>query len=310
MGSRAQWIVVRDGEVVNRRLAGAAGLGLDYALGGGPEVALSHADDHEALDGWWTDDVCEGGALIDADSRQLLFFTVQPWAFWPGETYAYRAAMLEGFARVWSGWRIEWAYDGAADLARYLGVDPAVVRTPVHAALSGVSPAEEPPIALVTVGSTGYGLVAADGPPWWLGPELPVLLTDDRRITSAPMPQMGLHLDVAARRAGLWSIRPLCGIREAWPRLWPGWELEFWTDRHVNQVHRSGFVLPPARRQDALDELAKRVETYVPGDRALRAMHERLRAGSGSRVAVPAMEAAWDAAIPAAAAAARLIRGR
>jgi hypothetical protein len=121
---------------------------------------------------------------------------------------------------------------------------------------------------------------------------------------------MGLHLEPETRRAGLWSIEPVCGIREAWARLWPGWELEFWTDRYVNQVNRSGFPLPPPRRDEALDDLAKRVEMYVPGDAAMRVMHTKLKAGLGSRVAVPAMEAAREAAAPAAAAAAALIRGR
>jgi len=238
-----------------------------------------------------------------------MYFTVQPWAFWPSEMYAYRAAMLDGFARVWSGWRVEWAYDGIGDLARYLGVDPAVVRAPVPAGLTDADLAQENPIALVTVGSAAYGLVAGDGPPWWLGPDLLDLLTPERRITESPMPQMGLHLDPQARRAGLWSIQPLCGIRDAWPRLWPAWELEFWADRYVDQLDRSGFPLIGPGTGEALDDLAGRVESNVPGDFALRAMWAKLQAGLGSRVAAPAMEEARAAAAPAAAAAARLIRG-
>ena len=117
------WIVVRDGHVTNRRLAGGAGMGLDYALGAGPEAAASHWDDRGELTGWWTDDVCEGGALIDADRRVLLFFTTRALP-------AYRTAMLDGYRRVWAGWRVTWADGGLADLAKYVGVDPAAVRTP------------------------------------------------------------------------------------------------------------------------------------------------------------------------------------
>jgi hypothetical protein len=311
VGSRVHWIVVRDGQTVNRRLAGGAGMGLDYALGSGPEAAMSHWDDRGELDAaWWKDDVCDGGALIDADARHLLFFTVQPWTQQNRDVYAYRAAMLDGLARVWAGWRIEWAYDGIADLARYLGVDAALVRATTPAKLTDTDLAGQDPVALVTVGSTGYGLVADDSHPWWLGPHLLDLLTPERQISWSPMPRMGLHLEPEMRRAGLWSIEPICGIREAWARLWPGWELEFWTDRYVNQVNRSGFPLPPPRRDEALDDLAKRVEMYVPGDAAMRVMHTKLKAGLGSRVAVPAMEAAREAAAPAAAAAAALIRGR
>jgi hypothetical protein len=174
-------------------------MGLDYALGAGPEAAPSHWGDRGEPAGWWTDDVCDGGALIDADRRVLLFFaaTAQP---------AYRAAMLDGFTRVWTGWQVAWADGGVADLARYVGVDPAAVR-------SG-------------------------------GPA------------------------------------------------------------------RSGVLEAGAPRPEALDELAKRVETFVPGDVGLHAMQAQLRAGRGARVALAAMESARDGATPAAAAAAKLIRGR
>jgi hypothetical protein len=238
-----------------------------------------------------------------------MFFSVQPWMVFGSERYAYRAAMLDAFARVWSGWRVEWAHDGIADLARYLGVDAAAVRAPIRAKLTDADLRLDNPVALLTVGPTVYGLVADDGPPWWLGPGVLDELTHDRRVAESPMPQMGLHLDTATRRAGLWSILPLCGIREAWPRLWPGWELEFWTDRYVNQLTRSGFALTPPERAGALLELAERVEACIPGDAGLRAMHREMAAGHRSPAAVTAMDAARAAAQPAATAAARRIRG-
>ena len=138
MGSRVHWIVVRDGHVTNRRLAGGAGTGLDYALGAGPEAAAAHGDDRGEPSGWWTDDVCDGGALIDTDRRVLLFFTTR-------ELPAYRAAMLDGYRRVWAGWQVRWADGGLADLARYVGVDPAVVRVAAPADVPG--PAPEAPAA-------------------------------------------------------------------------------------------------------------------------------------------------------------------
>jgi hypothetical protein len=304
------WIVVRDGRVTNRRLAGGAGMGLDYALGGGPDIALSHWDAHGELDGWWSDAVCDGGALIDADARRLLFFTVQPWTVWPGEAFAYRAAMLDAYARVWAGWQVEWAYDGIADLARYIGADPAAVRVPITARLTDADLRTENPIALLSIGTYTYGLVTADGPPWWLGLGVLNQLTNDRRISASPMPQMGLHLDTTTRRAGLWSVRPLCGILQGWPLVWPGWQLEFWGDRYAEQLSRSGFTLVPPEPARALNDLAERVEAYLPGDAGLRAMQAEMAAGRRSRAALTAMEAARDAAAPAAAALAALIRNR
>jgi hypothetical protein len=138
VGSRVHWIVVRDGHVTNRRLAGGAGMGLDYALGAGPEAAAAHWEDRGELTGWWTDDVCDGGALIDADRQVLLFFTTRALP-------AYRTAMLDGYRRVWAGWQVAWADAGLVELARYVGVDPAAVRTPAAAKL--LSPEPDAPTA-------------------------------------------------------------------------------------------------------------------------------------------------------------------
>jgi len=132
------WIVVRDGHVTNRRLAGGAGMGLDYALGAGPEAAAAHWEDRGELTGWWTDDVCDGGALIDADRQVLLFFTTRALP-------AYRTAMLDGYRRVWAGWQVMWADAGLVELAQYVGVDPAAVRTPAAAKL--LSPEPDAPTA-------------------------------------------------------------------------------------------------------------------------------------------------------------------
>jgi hypothetical protein len=132
------WTVVRDGHVTNRRLAGGAGMGLDYALGAGPEAAAAHWEDRGELTGWWTDDVCDGGALIDADRQVLLFFTTRALP-------AYRTAMLDGYRRVWAGWQVAWADAGLVELARYVGADPAAVRTPVAAKL--LSPEPDAPTA-------------------------------------------------------------------------------------------------------------------------------------------------------------------
>ena len=186
-----------DGRVTNRRLAGGTAYGLDYALGAGPETAAGHAVERGEPAGWWTDDVCDGGAVIDADRRALLFFSTVAHP-------AYRTAMLAGVRRVWNGWDVSWAHEGVADLARYVGEDPAAVRT-------------GNPLRL-------------DDPP-------------------------------------------------------------------------DGEPLPAAT-----EELATRVETYMPADAGLRAMWAELSGGRGARAAIAAMESARAEAIPAAAAAAKIIR--
>jgi hypothetical protein len=50
-----------------------------------------------------------------------------------------------------------------------------------------------------------------------------------------------MHLDPATRTAGVWTCnQPLKGLVEDWPRLWPGWRLEFWEDRFKLQLQRCG----------------------------------------------------------------------
>ncbi|MFD0592604.1 hypothetical protein ACFQZ4_08580 [Catellatospora coxensis] len=97
----------------------------------------------------------------------------------------------------------------------------------------------------------------------WLaaGPELPYDVADD-------VPRSGLDLDPATRRAGLWTLEPLCGLREQWAELWPGWTLEFWEDDLARQAAHD-----PDRLYDSVTPrviahhrhgLAERVRRYWP----------------------------------------------
>lgn len=81
------------------------------------------------------------------------------------------------------------------------------------------------------------------------------------------MPDAGLHLDIATKTAGLWSIEPLKGLDEAWPELWPGWHLEFWEDDFRQQVARCRGLLddlPVVDIEPELRSLAERVRTWWP----------------------------------------------
>jgi hypothetical protein len=121
---------------------------------------------------------------------------------------------------------------------------------------------DDDPRAVVTVatGSTvrAYEVRAYEPKPWAVGPALLDLLREDQRTTGLDqVPVMGLHLDLDRTRAGVWTTRWWYDIDEWWPRAWPGWSLDLWSDRADEQVARAGgtLVLPAV-------DLAKELERY------------------------------------------------
>ncbi|MFC7245968.1 hypothetical protein ACFQO7_26115 [Catellatospora aurea] len=277
MGSRPNHAVIRDGSQT-LYFPGDAGDGLDYLLAPGPDVALRWLARlaGQAGDRWPADPRCPAGVLIDPDRRVLLLFATAL-----GD-YAYRAAVLDAFARTWSGWQIHWAYDGLADLVDYTGAEPAEARpqleTPRLPRYDGHDP-ELPLAALVTVagehGCRAYGLrpdLAAEQP-FRAGPGLVDWLAGGEPLEWCDeIPSAGLHLDPATRFAGLWSILPLHGLREQWPVLWPGWTLDFWGDAYPRQVALCPDALdevPRVQVEPGLRELARRLVDRWPVRSAL-----------------------------------------
>jgi hypothetical protein len=275
VGSRVNYVVVRDGEYTVYAQGGGAGYGIDYLFAPGPEVVLrwiAHAGDY-AEEHWFSDLMCEGGVLMDVDKRVLLLFNTT------FNRLAYRAAMLEAYAATWSGWEIRWAYDGIGDLMAYVGLDPAAARVdnePEQSERNEFLPGDSVRSVVTVRGADGlvrlYGLSPDQAwQRWWMGPdlvewvaagpELPGDVADD-------VPRSGLDLDPATKRAGLWSLEPLRGLRERWAELWPGWTLEFWEDDLARQA-----VHDPDRLYDSVTpraiarrrhELAERVGRYWP----------------------------------------------
>ncbi|MFI7548024.1 hypothetical protein [Actinoplanes sp. NPDC049599] len=280
MGGRVHYIVVRGGQVRNSILGGGYGYGLDYHVAVGPELVLAWLDERaqasDPAEGqeWLGDTLCEGGVLLDVDEQVMLVFSELPWLNSTKAAYEWRLAMLDGWSRTWPGWRIEWAYDGLADLARYVGVNPET--------LHDLDPPEDPPIDpddagyLVTIAGTSWTLPGYADAPWEHGLRLIGLLAGRQPITAPDhVPLGGLHLDIPRRRAQLWTIRPLCGARERWPQLWPGWELSFHEDRYP-----AGLPIPDPG--PALAGLAERVhEHWAPG-RAREIRNEVLFPAAGS----------------------------
>ncbi len=120
MGHRANFVIIKNGQwnlyydhwIANR---------LESELFWGPEYASQiiesmhlQEDKFDWLDETW----CEGGAVLDVDSKVLLWFG--------GEDIYYDIFLRRSFLNLmepnWPDWHIWWASEGIADLGRYVNI--------------------------------------------------------------------------------------------------------------------------------------------------------------------------------------------
>ncbi|GAA4259400.1 hypothetical protein [Dactylosporangium darangshiense] len=167
---------------------------------------------------------CIGGALIDHDRRELLAFE---WF----EDYAMFVDGLATLVEAWPGWRVRWAYDGVLDLAAYLGHDRAPLLRPDR-------PADAPFLRAPDDECDGVLSVrrrdgALDLYPTFDDPSVLAVVTAAAvdalgpglaELTLPEVPRWGLHVDRAARTAGLWTIDQLNGALIDPPADWT-WQL-------------------------------------------------------------------------------------
>jgi hypothetical protein len=285
MTAVAKFALIRDGKklVLHHNVGAYDALYLSLA---GPDLTIRYLDAyHRAygpaaesdLDpGGWCHNA-EGGVLVDCNQRVLLVFTVYA-------SLTERAAYAAATARAWPEWRVEWAYDGIAELMHHAGdgelidlgdrvVDPDDLDLGHHR--YGVRQQKVACVNLVTV-TDAEGRTAAhsvtDPHPWWVGEALVAALGEESLVDSCPtMPEAGLHLDLRTHEAWLWTCcSRLFGIRERWSDLWPEWDLHFCGDRYAEQLDRCADVVDPPRPKatEGFDSLRKGFEihwrTYVP----------------------------------------------
>lgn len=66
---------------------------------------------------------CDNAVLIDVDSKVLKFF-LSPRAYGWTLNYPLIKAVILLAQENWSGWTVNWAYRGIAEIAEYIGIDP------------------------------------------------------------------------------------------------------------------------------------------------------------------------------------------
>jgi hypothetical protein len=215
----------------------------------------------------WLDDVwAEGGAVLDPSARELLWFG--------GEDILYDAPLrrvhqaLMGL--LWPGWRLTWASEGIADLARRVGkpVDEVLAeREQTRPATLG-RPAEPSWIrTLVSRRDTRgeLGFFASLTTPANLVLTGPALCAEmdqlggeasfDWAARSPTFPDGGLHIDERARRVELWMAATLADAGRRMAAAWPGWTTTFHGDRFERQLELPGVRFPQRSRAELVAEV-------------------------------------------------------
>ncbi|WP_329124417.1 hypothetical protein [Streptomyces sp. NBC_01353] len=279
MADWATYVVVpedgaADGHEVYEARFGAVGLDLDLLAG--PDVVVPLLRSRSRVEGRWRDDgMCEAGALVDLRSRTLLFFAREG----PVTQMRHRAATWELLRRAWPGWELRWTYDGSAELAARLGLDPEEVREPhrsvyPEAALDLDDDELEDPDPLVRVVTIGgpdtarcHLLSGVNDHPITEGPSLVDRLADapDHGVYALAA-DSGIHVDPARRRVGWWLLDAVAGAPDMAGR-WPGWTVEFWQDQWEEHVRMAGgrFVPPAVVPEQARAEVrSEALEHWSP----------------------------------------------
>ncbi|NUP05742.1 MAG: hypothetical protein HOW73_06745 [Polyangiaceae bacterium] len=242
MGQRANLVIVRDGEwklfydhwCANR---------LDVELFWGPELAVEFIEQRKHVEdrfGWLDEVWCEGGAVLDEDTRVLTWFGGEEVAF----DVPLRRALFELMANQWPGWQLRWATGGIAELGACVGL-PAerfLTEREPDGAFTLLTEYPEDNDTLLTVRQDGRTLVAqicgeVDGLAAGSG-LLPQLLAFPRTASlrwRGDMPTGGVHIDVEERGLYYWLANPVCAIERRVQAAWPGWTTECLQDRF--EVH-------------------------------------------------------------------------
>ncbi|TDC80973.1 hypothetical protein [Actinomadura sp. 7K507] len=293
MGARAHY-VIKDGDSWERYYSQWGGYSLELDMLAGPDPATRFAGGQRPDPAWMFDGECDGAVLIDHGESRLLWYSVYI------DDAAYRAAALAVMGRTWPGWRIDWAYQGLGDIVAAVGEEPTQVDgrytlPPEPRPLQKASDYEPLP-CLVTVAQEGsvrahmletsaesvIGNGAGSLATYYLG-RSPV-------DTWPRFPGEGVHLDVDARRGGVWTLGTFDRLPEAVEILWPGWEWEHWQGRYREQLGRAAgaVAVPEPDRREGLRKLVEQFDRHQEVDAATEALSllldglGRLTAAAGS----------------------------
>lgn len=242
MGQRANLIIIRGSDArvyydhwcANR---------LDVELFWGPNKAEAFIQQLRPVgpEGWLDEVWCEGGAILDANTRTLTWFG--------GEDLWYdiplRRMHLELMRTQWGDWQIDWAHGGILELGAKVGAPASMflVAKTSEAWFEWNDAFPDDNNALITVRRNGITLVSrmcGDEEALQMGSsqlhrifefEMTPALT-----WTGEMPTFGVHLDADEKKLEFWSARPTTAAEERVASAWPDWEVVWLRDAFERQL--------------------------------------------------------------------------
>jgi hypothetical protein len=249
---------------------------LDKDLFWGPTHALAfvRAQRSSAEGAGWLDEKwAEGGAVIDTVRSRLLW--------WGGEDALYdiprRRILFQLMDRTWAGWRVEWAYEGVADLADYVGYPRDRVLLPPSRCAPTLAPPEEMgwTDCVISARRSDSTLVFFPIP----GDFVADLTVSDEFLSRLEttrgydaldlgqwlksLPFAGAHIDMPQREVTVWSARDAPDAPARFAAASPGWRVLWERDRFESQIElcEGKLAFPRIDR----DELVREIRAQMLG---------------------------------------------
>lgn len=278
MGHRAQLVLVENNDYhlfdchwCARNIPTNIFWGVQYAV---PYIHNQKPiNNHNWMDHVWA----EGGVLVDLDLQHLLIFGSELLEL----DIPLQRIYIELLQQSWTGWDVQWAYDGIADLGAYVGLPR---RQFLSNSTSDMPPWAEFPLVregdhrqINIIGSFIFGDQASEVPAHILpldelrasdllcyGPGIVELAKQapGRDIVSLQdadeFPLAGFHIDVPAKRVEFWSADDP-GALDILPPLWPGWELIWLKDNFETHLSRlnNRVIFPAIDTEKLISRLRK-----------------------------------------------------
>ncbi|MEU8798845.1 hypothetical protein [Spirillospora sp. NPDC048819] len=276
MGERAHY-VIKNGDSWGRHYSQWGGYSIELDMLAGPETATRFAGMQRPDPAWMFASECVGAALIDRGESRLLWYSrcIDDATYW--------AAALAVMKRTWPGWRIDWAYDGLADIVAAVGENPRQVdgqcKLPQKPRLLQKASDYEPLPCLVTVAQEGVvrahmvensaESVIENG-----ARSLAYYQAGSPVSTWPSFPGEGVHLDVDARTGGMWTLGTLDRLPDAAETHWPGWEWKHWQGRYREQIDQAAGAIsvPEPDRRLGLRKLVEQFDSHQEVDSATQGL--------------------------------------
>jgi len=291
----------------------------------GPAAFLLELESKRPVDGLMDEVWCEGGAAMDLDARQLVFFGGQALRAHAG----LRDAFLLLVRASWPGWQVRWAHDGVVDLADAIGVDRLSLEQEADRRLTwgvddfaGVRAAQpgDEQILLTRMGPSpthaAFDAVADVEHVLGIGP---AMLAELERRPLAPLPRergvsQGAVIDEAAKHISYWYSFPERDRAAELAARWPGWRLERIRGgyrEHLTRARLDGEGLwlsrdevlpfaPPSTPEHAQRVLENRAALGADAPRFHPVVERFLEQLGDEEVRRERLLAAWSAGFPAA----------